>query len=87
MAKLMPMIDGLSNAYLLLCLLATLYIRVIIIEVQGFEDSSSTSRTMTTWRKTYDDNNGTQIGDNEVNTRRNHHMVEDTDGVVVVSGN
>ena len=40
----------------------------------------------TKWRKTYDDDNRMQIGDDEVNTGGNYHKVEDTDGVVVVSG-
>ena len=78
--------NGLSRAPLTFCLLVTLYIGAINIEVQEFEYSSPTSRIITKWRKTYDDKNSRQIGNDEVNTGRNHHMVEDTDGVVVVSG-
>ena len=87
MAKFKTTIDGLSRALLILCLLVTLYIGVITIEVQGSTDSLPASRTMTNWYKTYDNNNGTHIEDNKVNTGGNYHMVEDTDGVVVVSGN
>ena len=80
-SKMIPTIDGLSSALLLLCLLAILYIGVIIIKIQAFEVAS------TTWQKTYNSNNGTQIGDNKVNTGGNHHMVKDTNGVVIVLRN
>ena len=86
LVKMATMNNGVSRALLILCLLVTLYIGVINIKVQGFEYSSPTSRTMTKWRKKNDDKNRRQIEDDEVNTGGNHHMVEDTDGVVVVSG-
>ena len=85
MANFMPTIDGLSSALLLLYLLATLYIGMIIIDVQGFEDSLPASKRMTTWHKMYNDDNSTQIKNNKVNTGGNHHMVEDMGGVVVIS--
>ena len=79
--------NDLSRALLNLCLLVTLYIGVINIKVQGFEFSSPTSRIMTKWRKKYDNKNRRQIGNEEVNTGGNHHMVEDTDEVVLCQKN
>ena len=85
--KLKATIDSLSSALSILRLLVTLYIGVIIIEVQGSKDSLSASRTMTNWRKIYDNDNGTQVGEDKGNTGGNHHIVEAADGVAVVSGN
>ena len=86
LVKMTTMNNGISRAPLILCLLVTLYIGLINIEVPGFEFYSPASRTMTKLQKTYDNGNCRQIEDDEANTGRNHHMVDDTDGVGVASG-
>ena len=64
---MMMIFKRLPVALLMLCLLITLYIGVINIEVQGFEYSSPTNRTKTKWLKKYDDGNRRQIEEDEVN--------------------
>ena len=59
MAKFKATIEDLSRALLILCLLVTLHIGVITIEVQGSKESPPASRTKMNWRKTYDDDNDT----------------------------
>ena len=73
-------------ALLMLCLLVTLYIGGINIEVQGFGFSSPTDRTMTKWRNMYVGGNWKKNGNDRVNNGGYHHMDEDTDGVGVMSG-
>ena len=80
MVKIKTTIEVLSHALLILCLLITLYMRVIIIKVQRSEVSLPARRTMTNCRKMYNNNNGTQIGVNKVNTGGNHHMVNSMEG-------
>ena len=77
MAKFKSTINGLSCARLIFWLLVTLYIGVITIRVQGSEDSLLASRTMKIGVKCT-----TTTTVRSLETKK-----EDTDGVVVVSGN